>query len=48
MVKLHREFADKLKAVGVHYEYQETGGMHMWSVWRQYLTDFLPRLFRSA
>jgi hypothetical protein len=24
----------------------ETGGGHTWMVWRRYLTDFAPRLFR--
>lgn len=47
LVKLNRDFVERLKAAGVRHEYQETGGMHMWSVWRQYLADFMPRLFRG-
>jgi enterochelin esterase family protein len=31
----------------VPHEYHETEGMHMWTVWRRYLADFMPRLFRS-
>jgi enterochelin esterase-like enzyme len=48
LVKINREFAEKLKAAGVRHEYVETDGMHMWSVWRQYLADFMPRLFRAS
>jgi enterochelin esterase family protein len=47
LVKLHRQFIADLKAAGVRYEYLETDGAHMWSVWRRYLADFLPRLFHT-
>ena len=48
LLKINREFAEKLKAAGVRHEYVETQGMHMWSVWRQYLADFMPRLFQAS
>lgn len=45
-LKSKRELAATLKEMGVRHEYHETDGAHRWSVWRQYLADFLPRLFR--
>lgn len=30
---------------GIKYVYHETGGGHTWVNWREYLNDFLPRLF---
>jgi enterochelin esterase family protein len=35
-----------LKEIGLKHEYHETDGAHGWSVWRLYLAEFLPRLFR--
>ncbi len=43
----NREFIAKLKEMEISYEYRETEGAHRWSVWRRYLADFLPRLFRE-
>ena len=48
LVKLNREFDGLLKAAGVRHEFVVTPGMHMWSVWRQYLADFMPRLFQAS
>jgi len=45
-VKSKRELAVALKEMGVRHEYRETEGAHRWSVWRQYLGELLPRLFR--
>jgi enterochelin esterase family protein len=39
-------FRDWLRARNVSVEWAETAGGHTWMVWRRYLTDFLPRLFR--
>ena len=36
----------KLKASSVNYEWHETPGDHSWPVWRNCLTDFVPKLFR--
>ena len=41
-----RGIAEKFKAAGVRYKYVETEGAHTWSVWRVYLAEFLPLLFR--
>lgn len=45
-VKNKRELAAALKEIGVRHEYHETDGAHRWSVWRKYLAEFVPRLFR--
>jgi enterochelin esterase-like enzyme len=39
-------FRDWLRSKNVNVEWVETAGGHTWMVWRRYLTDFLPRLFR--
>ena len=39
-------FRDWLRSKNVSFEWVETPGGHTWMVWRRYLTDFLPRLFR--
>lgn len=44
----NRTFIESLKGAGVRFEYVETDGAHMWGVWRQYLADFLPRLFKTT
>jgi len=40
-----RELSAALKEKNVAHEYRETDGAHRWSVWRLYLSEFLPRLF---
>lgn len=32
--------------VGLKYAYRETEGNHVWNVWRLYLTEFAPKLFK--
>jgi enterochelin esterase family protein len=44
----NEEFVAKLKAGGVNHEWHLTNGNHSWPVWRGYLADFLPRLFRPT
>lgn len=36
-----------LEAAGYPYEYHESEEGHLWRNWRQYLSDFAPRLFRE-
>lgn len=40
------EFTALLKDRGIRYEYEQTEGDHSWPVWRRYLAEFAPRLFR--
>jgi enterochelin esterase family protein len=42
----NREFNALLKGKGIKHEYLETEGDHTWPVWRRYLVDFAPKLFR--
>jgi len=35
-----------LKSKGIKHEYLETEGDHSWPVWRRYLVEFSPKLFR--
>ncbi|MEY2409230.1 MAG: hypothetical protein QOF48_1900 [Verrucomicrobiota bacterium] len=40
------EFTALLREKGIRHEYSATDGDHSWPVWRRYLTEFAPRLFR--
>ena len=42
----NNEFDALLKEKGIHHEYVETEGDHSWPVWRRYLSEFAPKLFR--
>lgn len=39
-------FRDWLRSRNVRFDWVETPGAHTWMVWRRYLTDFVPLLFR--
>ena len=39
-------YRKRLDQMNLTYEYMETGGGHVWSLWREYLTIFAQRLFR--
>ena len=41
-----RAFVKTLQGYGVRHTYVETEGRHEWTVWRQYLRDVVPLLFR--
>ncbi|MEW5981180.1 MAG: alpha/beta hydrolase-fold protein [Acidobacteriota bacterium] len=41
-----RATVDILRKHGFHPEFKETAGAHTWLVWRQYLREFVPRLFK--
>ncbi|HZN11804.1 MAG TPA: alpha/beta hydrolase-fold protein [Blastocatellia bacterium] len=47
LIDANRKFRDWLKSQGVKHETIETGGGHTWMVWRRYLADFTPLLFRE-
>ncbi len=40
------KYRNRLDGMDMPYEYVETGGGHVWSLWREYLTAFAQRLFR--
>ncbi|MFN0101857.1 MAG: alpha/beta hydrolase-fold protein [Bryobacteraceae bacterium] len=40
------DLAEKLKAGGVRHTWRATPGAHTYTVWRQYLAEFAPLLFR--
>jgi enterochelin esterase-like enzyme len=42
-VEYMTEFLDEMD---FEYEYLETGGGHTWDIWRLYLTEFAPMIFR--
>jgi len=42
----NNEFIALLKDKGIRHEYVETEGDHSWPVWRRYLVEFAPKLFR--
>ncbi len=48
LLKRNEEFIALLKDKGIRHEYLLTEGGHSWPVWRQYLVDFIPRLFVAA
>jgi enterochelin esterase-like enzyme len=46
LYKRNNDFTALLKEKGIRCEYVETEGDHSWPVWRRYLTEFAPKLFR--
>jgi enterochelin esterase family protein len=42
-----RRLSALLKRYGIRHEFHASEGGHTWINWRQYLRDFLPRLFRA-
>jgi enterochelin esterase family protein len=42
----NKDFNALLKSKGIKHEYLETEGDHSWPVWRRYLVEFAPKLFR--
>ncbi len=41
-----RKSHEVLETAGVRHVWLESDGAHTWTVWRKYLADFAPRLFR--
>ena len=46
LVQRNQQFTSWLTAKGIRHTYRETEGSHSWMVWRKYLAEFLPQLFR--
>lgn len=39
------EYRQLLQKIDMPFTYRETGGGHIWRLWRDYLVEFLPQLF---
>lgn len=48
LLRRNTVFADWLTSQGIEHTYRQTPGSHDWTVWRRYLAEFLPLLFKSA
>ncbi len=46
LLKRNEDFIALLKSKDIHHEWHLTEGAHSWPVWRLYLADLAPRLFR--
>jgi len=46
LIENARQFSAALEARHVPHEFKETAGNHSWPVWRRYLGEFMPLLFR--
>lgn len=46
LLERNREFVAQLRAAGVAHEFAETDGDHSWPVWRAYLGQTLPMLWK--
>lgn len=47
LMESHTQFMERLREIGLDHEYYETEGAHLWSVWRRYLAEFAPRLWKE-
>lgn len=47
LYKLNEDYRHLLDNLNLPYEYHESEGGHTWSNWRDYLTLFLPQLFKN-
>lgn len=43
----NRTFSSMLDERGIRHGYKETPGNHSWPVWRRYLAEFLPMVFKE-
>jgi enterochelin esterase family protein len=48
LIERHRKFEGWLKEKGAAFRSKETPGAHTWMVWRRYLTEVAPLLFRET
>ncbi len=46
LAQRNRQFTAWLGEKEIRHTYRETEGSHNWTVWRKYLAEFLPQLFR--
>jgi enterochelin esterase-like enzyme len=43
-----KAFADFLGTAGIRHQFVVTPGAHTWTVWRQYLNELAPLLFKQS
>jgi enterochelin esterase family protein len=43
-----KSFSEFLTASKIRHTFRETGGAHTWMVWRRYLKEVAPLLFKSS
>jgi enterochelin esterase family protein len=48
VIASHRKFEKWLKEKRVTFSSKETSGAHTWMVWRRFLTELAPLLFREG
>jgi enterochelin esterase family protein len=48
LLRANQELAAAMTAKNVRHTYVETEGNHSWPVWRKYLADFAPLIFRET
>lgn len=48
LIERNRQFEAKLSEKGVRHQWIETEGDHSWPVWRRYLAEFAPLLFKET
>ncbi|TDO22546.1 esterase [Pedobacter duraquae] len=46
LYKAVSDYRSKLDQIGMKYTYRESEGGHSWTNWRDYLSEFLPMLFK--
>jgi enterochelin esterase family protein len=46
LLQRNKKFLSLLDAHNIKYEWHLTDGDHSWPVWRNYLADFAPKIFR--
>lgn len=46
LIASNRQFSAWLKNKGVQHTWVETPGMHHFVLWRRYLAEFIPLLFK--
>ncbi|TCK80788.1 esterase [Albibacterium bauzanense] len=46
LYKTVTEYREKLDKIGMKYQYRESEGGHTWTNWRDYLSEFVPLLFK--
>jgi enterochelin esterase-like enzyme len=47
LIESNRQLVEFLKSRNIPHEWKETEGAHTWLVWRRYLAELLPLLFRD-